>query len=281
MPKIGLDLSHYDHGANLDIFRFNCDFIILKAYDGINMVPDPDFENFYQQSVSLGFPVIETYMYLCCAPGHDVVTQLEDFYKIVKDKKNIKRLWVDLERYSNDGLNGFPLVAHEDIGKRAEKVCRLLKAKGTHTIGTYTNIGFVQEFMTSYPKYPPTRYYDWMKDYDLWLSQWTQSTKQGHITMDWQTFINTKLPTKPPYLTYNGVTLQSPKFQQFTGEVFELLGHAVGSNGIGQALDVNIFMGTQAEFDALSTVVETPPFVEPTDPEKLKILWDWYKSSHP
>jgi hypothetical protein len=278
---IGVDISHYDNGANLDIIRPNCDFIILKAYDGIDMAPDPDFEANYAKSVSLGFPVIEAYMYICCAAGHDADEQREDFYAIVKDKPYIKRLWVDLETRGNDGLNGFPVISHDKIGSRAEKTCRLLKAEGTHRVGVYTNLGFIQEFMTSYPQYPPVRYYDWMKDYDLWLSQWTQTTKLGHITMDWQTFINTKLPTKPPSLAFNGVTVQQPIYQQFTGEVFELPGHAVGSNGIGQALDVNIFMGTKEEFDKLSTIYETPIPIELSDPDKLKIIWEWFVKEHP
>jgi hypothetical protein len=269
MSIIGVDISHYDHGIQLDTIRCWCDFVILKAYDGINMEEDEFFQEHYERSVSLGFPLIDAYMYLCCAPGHDVVTQLEDFYNIIKTKPQIKRIWVDLERRGNDGLHGFPFVPHSEIGSRAEKVCRLLKAKGTHRVGGYTSLAFIQEFMTSYPAYPTTHYWKWLLNYPVWLASYIYPTNVPHVTMDWQTFINGYLPKTNPTLSYNGVTLPMPEIRQFTGEHFELPGHAIGDNGIGQALDINIFMGTKAEFDKIANPVITPLPVELSRDEKI------------
>jgi hypothetical protein len=87
--------------------------------------------------------------------------------------------------------------------------------------------------------------------------------------MDWQTFINGYLPKTNPTLSYNGVTLPMPEIRQFTGEHFELPGHAIGDNGIGQALDINIFMGTKAEFDKIANPVITPLPVELSRDEKI------------
>jgi hypothetical protein len=259
MAIIGLDISHYDHGIDLYFVRAWTDFIIIKAYDGINMAEDEYFEEHYEKSVSIGFPLIDAYMYLCCAAGHDVVEQLEDFYKIIKGKKYIKRLWVDIERRGNDGMDGFPFVPHDEIGKRTEKVCRLLKVKGTHDVGPYTSLAFIQEFMTSYPQYPPEHYWLWMKKYKIWLAGWTYPQANPHISLDWVTFIRGYIPTKAPILSYNGVTLPGCDVRQFTGERFELAGHAVGSNGKGQALDINIYNGTKADFDKLCNAPDTTP----------------------
>jgi lysozyme len=63
---------------------------------------------------------------------------------------------------------------------------------------------------------------------------------------------------------------------------YTFVGDGIAYGMESKGLDLDYYNGTIDDLKKeFSTNVETPPFIEPTDAEKLKLIWDWYKQSHP
>lgn len=110
----GIDISH--HQRILDISKITCDFVIIKATQGVRHVDDC-WERFYSQALSLG-KKIGLYHYF---GGGDPVEEADHFLRVVSDCVGKAIFVLDWEKYQNQKFSKGETVAKPFLDRVFEK----------------------------------------------------------------------------------------------------------------------------------------------------------------
>jgi hypothetical protein len=244
----------YEVYPNYDLFKLN-GVISVYIRASIAAVRDPAFDEHLRRARAAE---LIPGAYHAWSSTADTYNQVAKFIEVAGEKVNY--YVVDIE----DCYEG---VSVDKRSSRAKLVVEGIAATGVPT-AIYTGMWWINEYM-------PIGW-EWMLKYPLILAEYPYSS--GVIPCTWDEFNRLWLPEKkiPSCLSEELLPGQTKNFiWQFSGDKFILPGCPPKVK-----MDLNYLMISEAEFLTWCKLV-VPPFVEKTDPEKVKIMWGQFVKEHP
>lgn len=159
MPLRGIDVSSYQAGIDLSVVP--CDFVIVKATEGVDYV-NPDCDRAVQQAIQLG-KCWGTYHYV---NGPDAVAEADYYVDNIKGYLGKGILCIDWESYSNR--------AWGDYAYLETLVSRVIERTGIKPLI------YVQA-----SAYAPTAAVAKRHDCGLWIAQYADMNATGYQDRPW------------------------------------------------------------------------------------------------
>lgn len=155
MKMNGIDISSWQAGINIEIVP--CDFVIVKATQGINYI-NPDFNRAYNQAKAAG-KCVGVYHY---AGGGGAVAEADYFLENVRDCIGEAILVLDWEGEQNENF-GNPAYAKEFLDRVYEKTgvkALIYMSKSVCSNHDWSDVVAADHglWVAQYPDYEPTGY---------------------------------------------------------------------------------------------------------------------------
>lgn len=171
----GLDISTYQKNISFDaIQNAGIEFLIIRAGftgygTGVSYNKDNAFENFYMQCKKYGIPV-GAYWYSCANTYEKGVAEAKYMYEnCLKGRQFEYPIYIDVEdthwqiknkKGTTEAIIGF---------------CKTLESLGYY-VGVYANLNWLNNYIDT----------SLIKDYDLWLAQWSKTPSNKYKFGMWQ-----------------------------------------------------------------------------------------------
>jgi len=184
---------------------------------------------------------------------------------------DVEQWWANWEAWRLWRAGQGPIPVHFDpikLATHTKQVMVYLKANDPRPIKLYTRRGFIMDYMPSLTSSPE------FSTWDLYLASYTNIP--NIIRTTWEQLRSMYLPgsTWSPVVPPNG---KPCKMCQWSGDKIIVPGY----KGV---IDMDFFDGSDVEFSTFFGLAPVAPSlptpVEPTDTEKLSILWTWFKETH-
>lgn len=256
MTKFGIDTSSYDGVIDWDLAKTKLDFVFIKAFE---YQADSRFKDSWDSSKGK----VPRGAYYFWRQFQDSPARTEKFLDTISRESYDGELPVVIDLEDNNAIRTKVFSQIDTLSERIKQVTKRYPI-------IYTGLSYWKEIGGNSVRQA------WVDAHPLWISLPNLDYDKDFETKYREIINGTRIPfipTVPPF--------KKVDFIQWTyrGKPEDIPGYPRGQYD-KKAIDFNLYLGTDSEFNQLLVNSTTVPPIELSDKDKLDILWKLYKETH-